>query len=368
MITWLRRLMRTNALIGIPLAAITLLFLSCRGKRSRLLGIILLGMAGTWLAVGHSGSPAHPAITTLSYRITDIGALQDGNGESWAASINDSGQVVGGSNSKSGTTHAFLWQNGAMTDLDPVNRNASSARHICNSGLIAGSFSDSVRPHAVLWRNGRTEILDLPGRESRAVGVNDAGQVAGTMGTGEPYDNNAFLWQDGRSTKIGSFIAHSINAKGDVAGLETNPQFFTAVTYRQGAKQRLFTPEYEESAAFAINDQGVVAGYCGEWMKEEAALWEQGQLHLLGKLGSGSAEALALNDRGQVVGSSEIVQEVNHAFLWQEGKMRDLNTLVPPDSNWVLMRATGINACGQIVGSGQFAGKRRAFLLTPTGR
>ena len=41
--------------------------------------------------------------------------------------------------------------------------------------------------------------------------------------------------------------------------------------------------------------------------------------------------------------------------------MVDLNTLIPPDSGWVLYEATGINDAGQIVGSGD----QGYFLLTP---
>jgi hypothetical protein len=45
--------------------------------------------------------------------------------------------------------------------------------------------------------------------------------------------------------------------------------------------------------------------------------------------------------------------------------MRDLNTLIPAGSGWVLMIATGINSRGQIIGDGRFGGNPRAFLLTP---
>jgi len=43
----------------------------------------------------------------------------------------------------------------------------------------------------------------------------------------------------------------------------------------------------------------------------------------------------------------------------------DLNSLLPPHSGWLLQTAEGVNAAGQIVGQGQFAGKTRGFLLTP---
>jgi probable HAF family extracellular repeat protein len=42
-----------------------------------------------------------------------------------------------------------------------------------------------------------------------------------------------------------------------------------------------------------------------------------------------------------------------------------LNTLIRPNSGWVLNTATGINVWGQIVGSGMRNGQPHGFLLTP---
>jgi probable HAF family extracellular repeat protein len=43
-----------------------------------------------------------------------------------------------------------------------------------------------------------------------------------------------------------------------------------------------------------------------------------------------------------------------------------VNSLIPADSGWTLVVATGINEAGQIVGSGLVAnGETHAFLLTP---
>ncbi len=86
-----------------------------------------------------------------------------------------------------------------------------------------------------------------------------------------------------------------------------------------------------------------------------AFLWENGTMTYLG-LG----DARAINDSGQVVGSSGV-----NAFLWQNSTMTDLNTLISTDSGWVLIKATDINEIGQIVGSGMINGENHGFLLTP---
>jgi probable HAF family extracellular repeat protein len=62
--------------------------------------------------------------------------------------------------------------------------------------------------------------------------------------------------------------------------------------------------------------------------------------------GNGSSYATAINERGHVVGLSDTTGGKEHAFLWANGKMRDLGALRGRNS-----AATDINELGQIVGS-----------------
>jgi len=63
------------------------------------------------------------------------------------------GQVVAHSDTASGAAHAFLWQNGAMTDLGTRPGDIASAAHAINSlGQVVGfSRSASGENAAVLW-------------------------------------------------------------------------------------------------------------------------------------------------------------------------------------------------------------------------
>lgn len=62
--------------------------------------------------------------------------------------------------------------------------------------------------------------------------------------------------------------------------------------------------------------------------------------------------ANAINNRGQVVGTScaDPFFDNCRAFLWQDGVMTDLNTLIPTSSSLSLVIANDITDRGEIVG------------------
>ena len=82
----------------------------------------------------------------------------------------------------------------------------------------------------------------------------------------------------------------------------------------------------------------------------------------LGILGGNYSYAYGINNAGQVVGSSGAADSgFNHAFLYSNGQMMDLNDLIDPSLGITLTEATGINDHGQIVANGGLD----AYLLTP---
>lgn len=79
----------------------------------------------------------------------------------------------------------------------------------------------------------------------------------------------------------------------------------------------------------------------------------------LGALG-GNSYAMAIYSAGDVVGQTD----TQGAFLYKNGTMIDLNTLLPANSGWHLVDATGINDDGQIIGWGNYNnGNGEEFLL-----
>jgi probable HAF family extracellular repeat protein len=81
------------------------------------------------------------------FNITDLGTL----GGEWthATSINDWGQIVGGSRDTTETWHPILWENGTENNLNIIGE----AYSINNSGVIVG-WEDRTESQAFVWEDG----------------------------------------------------------------------------------------------------------------------------------------------------------------------------------------------------------------------
>jgi probable HAF family extracellular repeat protein len=316
----------------------------------------------------------------LSYQITDLGT-------SFPNGINNSGQVVGGLYT-SYTIHAFLWDvDNGMQDLGTLGGIASSANGVNNSGQVVGSSSTpSGDPHAFLWdaTNGMQDLGTLPGDySSEANGINDSGQVVGTSFTGSgPY--HAFLWDASNGMQdlgtLGGTVSYAsgINDSGQVVGYSTTSGALHAFLWdaANGMQDLGTLPGDYSSEANGINDSGQVAGQSyvpGESGPFHAFLWDatNGMQDLGALPGSVGSSASSINDSGQVVGGSGFYDPItegyySRAFLWQNGTITDLTSLLPPDTGWTLSGSNAINNAGQIVGAGrQYDYPTHGYLLSP---
>lgn len=112
------------------------------------------------------------------------------------------------------------------------------------------------------------------------------------------------------------------------------------------------------SSAVAINDAGQVVGTSStSTFQTHAFLWQDDLITDLGTLGGTMSSATAVNDAGQVVGRSTLAAGSAleaHAFVWQGGVMTDLGTLgvftsTDPDAI-AASSPSAINEAGQVVG------------------
>ena len=83
--------------------------------------------------------------------------------------------------------------------------------------------------------------------------------------------------------------------------------------------------------------------------------------------GDVASVSISINDAGSVVGASLDANFNPRAFLWENGVMTDLNTLIAGDSPLYLLTGCSINSRGEITGLGMTSsGEIHTYLASPT--
>lgn len=332
--------------------------------------ITLAGIAA--LAIPQVASAQAPP----TFTVTDLGTL--GGPTANGLGINDSGEVAGGADTAT-ARHAGLW-NGAWVDLHGALAEPNSeAFEVNNAGDVVG-YSLGSQFRAKLWQGGNIiDLGTLGGPGSSAYGINNFGWVVGDADTTPGGTPHAFAWRNGVMVDLGTLggsnsLAWAINDRGLICGrsfLATPGEH--AFLWRHGTMIDLGTLGGENSDARAINKFGDVVGWAQLPSFDFHAFIrvnsDAPQMVDIGTLPGGNFSiALGINTDRQVVGDSNTSVGIGqHAFYWDPASgMHDLNSLIPDDSGWELLRANGINNHGQITGYGIHAGMPfKAFLLTP---
>ncbi|HEY3242561.1 MAG TPA: DUF3466 family protein, partial [Phycisphaerae bacterium] len=350
------------------------------------------------VAVATIGLRIAAAFGQVTYTVTEIGTL--GGPTSSALALNNTGTVVGISNTSAapGVSRAFRWIDGGMIDLGTLGGPSAEAFDVNDAGQITGraETADSIpfneTTHAFRWQDGT--MLDLGttgGQSSRGWAINAQGFVGGASqicwydpknpgGPCFPVGNEyAFFWDGNSAIDLGGLSGSSdssalgINASAQIVGqsiaVNGSATARHAVLWQDGQIADLGTLGGVNSWAFDVNDAGIVAGFSDTStnLAHHPFIYEieTGQMTDLGvPAGFSSAEALAINSAGQLVGAAFSCCEVV-AFFYDGSAMHDLNELIPPSSGWTLTEATDINDAGWIVGHGLHNGAERGFLLKP---
>ena len=330
----------------------------------------------------------------VRYSLKVFGTLGGTFGEAWG--VNNEGSVVGHSNlPEDAAYHAFLWQKGVVTDLGTLggpNSNNSSTAPLNDRGEVSG-FSDTSTPDPngedfcsfrtnliclpFVWQKGvMTPLPLLGGNNGQAAGINNRGQIVGVSETpnADPcsfafLQVEAAIWANGTVQELPPFPgdaignASAINDSGQVVGatgcLTTNT--VRAAMWPDGPNGAAIDlgnlGGTTFNIAFDINNRGQVVGQSNLPSGIlHGFLWQNGMMTDLGSLpGLPTSIANAINNQGQVVGFS---QDANGdefssiAWIWQDGMMTDLNALIPRGSPLFLMEGLSINDRGQIAGFG----------------
>lgn len=169
--------------------------------------------------------------------MVDLGTI--GGTSSGAVAVNENGQVVGASSTADGSEHAFSWtQAGGLVDLGTLGGRFSVARAVNDAGLVVGSSTTADgQTHGFAW-TAADGMVDLGAEADVPLAVNDHGQVVG-------------------------FTSHL-----DAAGV--------AFSWTQaGGIVELPSLGGPQSEAFAVNDEGAIAGVSYTASGEaHATLWQ----------------------------------------------------------------------------------------------
>ncbi|HEY9600090.1 MAG TPA: hypothetical protein V6C85_00655 [Allocoleopsis sp.] len=241
----------------------------------------------------------------------------------------------------------------------------------------ASKGSKSANDTSVELKYKIADLGTLGGNWSYAFSINDAGEVLGYSSTRNGAERT-FLWKNGTIADLGTLGSNSravdgnnITEKMHEGSPASNVSRETpAFSWNNGMMLDLSSLDGSDSVANDMNQAGHMVGYSSHSTSSHSAsyhafLWADGSAIDLGTLGGNYSKAYSINNAGQVVGESLTSSASLHAFWWNNGKMFDLNHLLPPNSGWILNQALSINNRGQIVGRGTFNGQDRAFLLTP---
>ena len=96
-----------------------------------------------------------------------------------------------------------------------------------------------------------------------------------------------------------------------------------------------------QAAAFGLAVISTLA-FSGLFTRQPAPRYTVTDLGVLP--GHAVSQAVAVNSRGDVVGSADpLGSGSEQAYLYQGGKMQDLNNLISKDADWTLEDASGIN-------------------------
>jgi probable HAF family extracellular repeat protein len=306
----------------------------------------------------------------------------------------------------------FGTANGAAADGAKVNMLTPNPDSISNRGIILGT-GDEVRipigqptDRALLWkpvavagkpdRYNDLQVNDFGGQESYFFDINNSNQIAGRNILESGFDI-PILVENGKVTKLDNLggdggTARGINNQGQIVGLVDKDGLAneiavnTAALWNKDSKgvyklTDLGTFGAAQASLRDINDSGQIIGQTSNGLtgsdlatnafilrdKNNNGKYEANEKTDLGSLGGKTGTANAINSFGVVVGTSQTTvlggadgkTLENHAFIWSEGKITDLNSLVTKPilyegAKVVLTSAVGINNFGDIAAIGTY--------------
>ncbi len=280
--------------------------------------------------------------------------------------INNSGVLTGYGLDPNFDTRAFVSVGNSLTliptlgeQADPTNSQGltynNNAYAINNRGQIAGTsdtlYDDGTgnfytTSHAFVYDNGvLTDLGTIPdlngvanaANTTTAYGINDAGDVVGygdTQVANLATESLAFLYHNGQFSSLGtlndtiSSYATGINNEGLIIGAST------------------YQPGNFDMHAFVHSGTGLLTP--GDD---------------IGTFGGANSYAFYINDMGQVIGAAEDASGASLPFLYQNHTLYNINDLLPASAGLTVSAVFGISSDGRILGYGTNASGQGSYFV-----
>lgn len=230
---------------------------------------------------------------------TEIGSLGGSSAPSTPVDINDSGVVLGWSETPEGVTR-FLFHDGVLAATEGVLWAINDRGHTVGDAL----YADGARTEAPAMGNGPSEALAL----------NESDHATG-FGRPLPFGWHPFLWAGAEFTDLGTL--------GGPAG--------------QG---------------WDINERDQIVGWMhNSSIRDRPFLYDQGQVIDLGSVsGSDSGVATSINNRGDIVGYDGVRGAPEEGWVGRRGQLTALSSLLVDGSCFQIIDPIEINDSGYIAG------------------
>jgi uncharacterized membrane protein len=285
------------------------------------------------------------------------------------SAINQQGVVVGTVKNRVAATWSAK---GGLVEVPASNEfPIADGRGISEDGevLVTATTPSGGKTQSYLFSGGKLRTLE--GEHGQAAAMNASGDVAGEAQMAGMRSSGPVLWKQGSPISLGACCggrAIAVNSRREVAGEAYDEQGrYRAFVWDEKHGLRLTGPEEQYSSAVAINEPGdaLVAGFTGgAWIDRD------GKLEAIALSPKWPSQPHGINSCDVVVGGFGSNADENHAFVWDtKHGFRDLNDLIPKNSGWRVETAVAINDRGEIVGKGDHEGEDDAgFLLIPAAR
>jgi probable HAF family extracellular repeat protein len=278
--------------------------------------------------------------------------------------LSESGEVVG----TVGGERAAVWslERGLrLLDL-PEGTAGAEGRASNRLGDVVGfaRSRDYSVSRAFIYKAGK--LIVLPGDRAKAFAINDSSAVVGESSVKGKIPTQPVLWKGDTLTDLGTCcggVANGINNAGQVAGNMYDQQGrYHAFLWDPAHGLKYLGASDTNTSAIAINAQGHVL--LQQFEKGVFLYRGDGEMVRLTSP-TGAIDPRGMNNSDMVVGGYGSFSDASKAFLWDEKHgLRNLNELLPGNSDWKLESAAGINDAGQIIGVGDHKGNEDAgFML-----